>query len=76
MPLKESIRHLERRFVPKNRRRCRQKFELRTPAREYEVRIFDDTVVDFSERSGVPGVLLILSGAYELTWPGGQTVVA
>ncbi|MBP5673490.1 MAG: mannose-6-phosphate isomerase, class I [Victivallales bacterium] len=47
-----------------------------SPAREYEVRIFDDIAVDFSERSGVPGVLLVLSGAYELAWPGGQTVVA
>ena len=44
------------------------------PAREYEVRIFDGKNVDFSERSGVPGVLLVLSGSYELTWPGGRAV--
>ena len=44
------------------------------PAREYEVRIFDGINVDFSERSGVPGVLLVLSGSYELTWPGGRAV--
>ena len=44
------------------------------PAREYEVRIFDGVNVDFSERSGVPGVLLVLSGSYELTWPGGRAV--
>ncbi len=44
------------------------------PAREYEVRIFDNVNVDFSERSGVPGVLLVLSGSYELTWPGGRAV--
>ena len=45
-----------------------------SPAREYEVRISDDVVVNFSERSGVPGVLLVLSGAYELSWPGGSAV--
>ena len=44
------------------------------PAREYEVRISDGVNVDFSERSGVPGVLLVLSGSYELTWPGGRAV--
>ena len=44
------------------------------PAREYEVRISDNIPVDFSERSGVPGVLLVLSGSYELAWPGGRAV--
>lgn len=45
-----------------------------SPAREYEVRISDDVAVNFSERSGVPGVLLVLSGAYELSWPGGSAI--
>lgn len=48
----------------------------RTPAREFQVEMLRDASLDIAQRPAVPGVLLVLSGAVELSAPGVAACVA